>query len=79
MAKNIKTYKSDIVENWEKAKNFRPKPGELICYSDIQQFKIGEQDDTKEEGIGKLLSDLEFLVKETEYNYTVKENILIIK
>lgn len=34
--------KIDIKANWDKATNFIPLEGELIIYSDIEKFKIGD-------------------------------------
>ena len=65
--KNI-IIKKDTTENWNKAKNFIPKDGEIICYSDNNQYKIGN-------GISKI-SDLPFL---SNVIYTLNEDILEIK
>lgn len=35
-------HKYDTQENWNKAVNFVPKKGELIIYSDIKKFKVGD-------------------------------------
>ena len=34
--------KTDTAANWAKATNFKPKAGELVYYSDIHRFKIGD-------------------------------------
>lgn len=52
MQKNY--YKIDIEQNWNKAINFIPKENELIYYSDINKFKIGD-------GKTKLI-DLDFTI-----------------
>lgn len=44
--------KTDTLNNWEKAIGFVPKKGEIIIYSDIKKFKVGD-------GI-TLLSTLDF-------------------
>lgn len=49
-----KQCKYDIAANWEKAKNFIPKENEIIYYSDINNFKVGD---------GKTkVNDLEFFI-----------------
>ena len=35
-------HKYDTQTNWEKATGFTPKKGELIIYSDIKKFKVGD-------------------------------------
>lgn len=35
-------HKYDTKANWEKATNFTPKKGELIIYSDVKKFKVGD-------------------------------------
>lgn len=43
--KEIKTrvqQKTDTLNNWEKATSFVPKKGEIIIYSDIKKFKVGD-------------------------------------
>lgn len=44
--------KTDISENWAKAKNFVPLKGEIIIYSDLNRIKLGDGE-TK-------INDLEF-------------------
>ena len=34
--------KIDTAENWAKAVNFTPLEGELIVYSDLRKFKVGD-------------------------------------
>ena len=34
--------KIDTAENWAKAVNFKPLEGELIVYSDLRKFKVGD-------------------------------------
>lgn len=34
--------KIDTLANWNKAVNFIPKKGEIIIFSDIGQFKVGD-------------------------------------
>ena len=50
MAKEVKTriqHKHDTIENWGKAVNFKPLPGELIIYDDYvpPRVKIGNGED----------------------------------
>lgn len=55
--KNIQTRiqnKIDTSENWEKATSFVPKKGEIILYSDLKKYKVGDG--------STLLKDLEFFI-----------------
>jgi len=53
--------KKDTSENWEKAKNFIPKDGEIIYYSDINNFKIGNGETR--------LQDLSFIRDSNKYKF----------
>lgn len=53
--------KKDTSENWEKAKNFIPKDGEIIYYSDINNFKIGNGETR--------LQDLSFIRNNNKYKF----------
>ena len=55
-------HKYDTQTNWEKATGFTPKKGELIIYSDIKKFKVGD-------GSSKL-SALQFYDTNTTYDLT---------
>lgn len=69
MTKEKIIIKKDTIENWNKAKNFIPKEGEIIIYNDIDNaIKIGN---------GKTnVNDLPFLSK---YTYNLNDDILEIK
>lgn len=59
--------KQDSTENWNKAKNFIPKKGEILMYDGIK-LKIGD---------GKTkVSDLPFSTE--QYNYAYVDDTLII-
>lgn len=53
--------KKDTSENWGKAKNFIPKDGEIIYYSDINNFKIGNGETR--------LQDLSFIRDSNKYKF----------
>lgn len=58
--KEIKTrvqQKTDTLNNWEKATSFVPKKGEIIIYSDIKKFKVGDGT--------SLLANLDFFESQT--------------
>lgn len=60
--------KQDSSENWEKAKNFIPKEGEILVYDNIK-IKIGD---------GKTkINDLPF--SNEKYQYILQDDILIIE
>lgn len=61
--------KTDTSENWEKATTFVPKKGEMIIYSDLKQFKVGD-------GV-TLLSALDFFTQEQFKNFVAGNNITI--
>lgn len=44
--------KIDTAENWAKAVNFKPLEGEIIVYSDLRKFKVGDGN--------TLVNDLQF-------------------
>ena len=70
MIKETTIIKKDTSENWDKAKNFIPKKGEIIIYTDLSSnnLKIGD---------GKTkINDLSFLIN---YEYILNNDILIIK
>lgn len=68
MIKENVIIKKDIENNWNKAKNFIPKDGEIIIYSDYAAgLKIGD-------GITHL-NDLPFL---HNYNYLLNDDTLEI-
>ena len=68
MIKEQTIVKKDTQENWDKAIRFVPKAGEMIYYTDIDDFKIGD---------GKtLLQDLVFL---KNYSYAVNNETLVLK
>lgn len=70
MIKETTIIKKDTSKNWDKAKNFIPKEGEIIIYTDLSpnNLKIGD---------GKTkINDLSFLIN---YEYILKDNLLIIK
>lgn len=60
--------KTDTSENWNKAKNFIPKEGEIIYYSDLNNFKIGNGE--------TLLQDLSFIHNQI---YIYNDDMLIIE
>lgn len=71
MVKEQTIIKKDTVINWSKAKNFIPKKGEIIVYSDLPDginMKIGD-------GIS-LINNLPFI---NNYKYFINENTLIIE
>ena len=68
MIKEQTILKKDTAENWNKAKNFIPKKGELIYYSDINNYKIGDGETR--------LQDLSFI---RNYKYTFDNGTLIIE
>lgn len=60
--------KQDSTENWNKAKNFIPKEGEILIYDNIK-IKIGD---------GKTpINDLPF--SNRQYKYVYQNHILIIE
>jgi len=68
MIKEQTILKKDTTENWNKAKNFIPKEGEFIYYSDINNYKIGNGE--------TYLQDLPFI---HNYKYTFDNGTLIIE
>jgi len=68
MIKEQTILKKDTTENWNKAKNFIPKEGEFIYYSDINNYKIGDGETR--------LQDLSFI---RNYKYTFDNGTLIIE
>lgn len=68
MIKEHVIIKKDLKQNWDKAKNFIPKDGEIIQYIDTKQIKIGN-------GKNKLC-ELKFL---TQYQYNIENDMLIIE
>ena len=70
MIKETTIIKKDTSINWNKAKNFIPKEGEIIIYTDLSpnNLKIGD---------GKTkINDLSFLIN---YEYILNNDILIIR
>ena len=68
MIKENVIIKQDTTENWNKAKNFIPKEGEIIKYIDTNNLKIGD---------GKtLINNLPFL---NQYSYILNNDILEIQ
>lgn len=53
--------KTDTSENWAKATTFVPKKGEMVIYSDLKQFKIGDGE--------TLLSALDFFTVGTTVQF----------
>ena len=53
--------KTDTFENWAKATTFVPKKGEMIIYSDLKQFKVGDGE--------TLLSALDFFTAATTVQF----------
>lgn len=51
--------KIDTLENWNKAVNFIPKKGEIIIFSDIGKFKVGDGT--------TLLADLSYFLDITSF------------
>lgn len=68
MVKENVIIKKDTKANWNKAKNFIPKEGDIIVYTDTGQFKIGNGKDK--------INYLPFL---TNYEYTVNQDVLSIE
>lgn len=67
MIKETAIIKKDTSENWEKAKNFIPKKGDIIIYADVNRTKIGD-------GITKV-NDLPFI----DFNsYSIEDDTLVI-
>ena len=52
--------KHDMKENWDKATNFIPLPGEIIVYDDLRKIKIGD-------GV-TLINDLPFFLENVVYS-----------
>lgn len=67
MIKEQTTIKKDSPENWNKAKNFVPKEGEIIVYLGMG-MKLGNGE-TK-------VNDLPFI---SQTSYTIEDNILVIE
>lgn len=67
MIKEQATIKKDSPENWNKAKNFVPKEGEIIVYLGMG-MKLGNGE-TK-------VNDLPFV---SQTSYTIEDNILVIE
>lgn len=67
MIKEQTTIKKDSPENWNKAKNFVPKEGEIIVYLGMG-MKLGNGE-TK-------VNDLPFV---SQTSYTIEDNILVIE
>lgn len=51
--------KYDIEANWQKAVNFIPLEGEIIVYTDLNNFKIGDGK--------KVVEELPFITEELDY------------
>ena len=67
MIKEQTTIKKDSPENWNKAKKFVPKEGEIIVYLGMG-MKLGNGE-TK-------VNDLPFV---SQTSYTIEDNILVIE
>ena len=67
MIKEKTIIKKDTLENWNKAKNFIPKKGEIIVYIDMG-MKLGD-------GVTSV-NNLPFVNQST---YTIEDNTLIIE